>query len=330
MRSRDEVVKLANSWVGLNEKDGSYKKIIDIYNSYGKLPRNLKMQYNWSWCACTWSAIAIKLGYTDIMPIEISCGNLITLAKKIGIWVENDGYLPSPGDAILYDWNDNGKYDCTGWPDHIGVIESVNKESGYFTVIEGNYSNSVKKRTVSINGRYIRGFIVPKYDNNIVDLPGVNGLTISEIAKEVIAGLWGKYPRRKEALESYGYNYDAVQEEVNRILNGNAVETSTPEQDPEQPTNKSVKATCYAKNKNSALSGTYLVTASPFLYGRNDAGTNKKAICKIPKGTKVQCYGYYTNANGAKWLLISFAMDGVRYTVFAHSKYLDLCLSKVG
>ncbi len=31
------------------------------------------------------------------------------------------------------------------------------------TVIEGNYSDSVKRRTISVNGRYIRGYGVPKY-----------------------------------------------------------------------------------------------------------------------------------------------------------------------
>lgn len=93
MRSRNAVVTLARSWLGKNEADGSYKSIIDIYNSYtGKFPRGIKMAYGWAWCAATWSALAIKLGYTDIMPVEISCYYLIEAAKKMGIWVENAGY----------------------------------------------------------------------------------------------------------------------------------------------------------------------------------------------------------------------------------------------
>ena len=35
---------------------------------------------------------------------------------------------------------------------------------------------------------------------------------------------------------------------------------------------------------------------------------NKKALCKIPAGTKVKCYGYYTMANGVKWLYIQFVL----------------------
>lgn len=123
MRSRQKVVDLVKSWEGKKESNGTHKSIIDIYNGYkGKLPRGIKMKYDWSWCACTWSALAIKLGYTAIMPIEISCGYLIDAAKKLGVWKENDDYIAQPGDAVLYDWDDSGKGDNTGWPDHVGVI----------------------------------------------------------------------------------------------------------------------------------------------------------------------------------------------------------------
>lgn len=165
-KTRAAVVALAQSWLGKKESDGSYKSIIDIYNSYkGTLPRNTKMSYGWAWCACTWSALAIKLGYTDIMPIEISCGFLIEAAQKMGIWVENDAYVPDPGDAILYDWDDNGVGDCTGWPDHVGTVETVNRSTGMMTVIEGNYNDAVQRRQIKVNARYIRGYICPKYDN---------------------------------------------------------------------------------------------------------------------------------------------------------------------
>lgn len=163
MRSRNEVVGLAQSWIGKKESDGSFKFIIDIYNSKTPLPRGYKLKYTDSWCAGTMSALAIKLGYTDIMPVECSCGQMIELAKKMGIWQENDSYIPLPADEILYDWDDNGVGDNTGWPDHIGLVEKV--ENGIITVIEGNYSDSVKRRNIAVNGKYIRGFITPRYDD---------------------------------------------------------------------------------------------------------------------------------------------------------------------
>ena len=320
--TRQAIVNLVRSWEGKNESDGSYKDIIDIYNSYsGEFPRGVKMDYSWAWCACTWSALAIKLGYTDIMPIEISCGYLIEAAKKMGIWKENDGFIPRPGDGILYDWNDKGSGDNTGWPDHIGMVIEVYEDAGYFVVMEGNYDNAVKPRTISINGKYIRGFIAPEYDENVVvDTPQVSEKSIDIIAHEVIAGLWNKGEKRKKALEAAGYVYKEVQTRVNEILNSSADKTPVVTT-PVETVTKTVEATCSAKKFDESLAGTYKATAN--LYCRNDAGTNKKALCMIPKGTKVKCYGYYNVFNNVKWYYIQFVLGDTRYTGFSSSIYLE-------
>lgn len=322
--SRQEVVKLANSWLGKKESDGSYKSIIDIYNTLpaAQLPRKIKMQYGWAWCACTWSALAIKLGYTAIMPIEISCYYLVEAAKKMGIWQENDAYVPKPGDAILYDWQDSGSGNNTGSPDHVGTIVEVNASAGYMVVVEGNYSDSVKKRTIALNGRYIRGFITPKYTNETVaPVATVGNKDIATVAREVIAGTWGTGDARKTKLAAAGYDYAKVQAKVNEILNGSAAKPKTEKQDQNQPTEKKVTATEAAKSLDKKLGGTYKTTAN--LYLRNGAGTNKKALVLIPKNTAVNCYGYYTTASGKKWLYIQVAIDGVLYTGFSHSGYLS-------
>ena len=44
--------------------------------------------------------------------------------------------------------------------------------------------------------------------------------SIEEVAREVIDGKWGNGAARKQKLETAGYNYDAVQAEVNRIMAG--------------------------------------------------------------------------------------------------------------
>lgn len=317
-RSREKVVQLIKSWEGKNESDGSFKSIIDIYNTYKPQPRNTKMPYNASWCACTWSALAISLGYLDIMPIEISCGFLIAEAKRMGVWVESDSYIAKLGDAILYDWDDSGKNDNTGWPDHIGTIISVN--NGYYTVMEGNYKNAVKKRTISINGKFIRGFITPKYDSDSVIIPidrkpGKDSITI---AKEVIAGDWGSGNDRKKNLEASGYSYSEIQKTVNLILNGNAATTTSLSQT--KPVTKEVSATCTAKKFDITLGRKYRTTAA--LYCRNDAGTNMKALCKIPANTQVECFGYYNVSNGINWPLVQVTLDGIKYTGFCCIQYL--------
>lgn len=318
MSSRNEVVKLASSWLGKNEYDQSHKFIIDTYNSFtGQLPRGTKMEYDWPWCACFWSTLAISLGYTDIMPIEISCGDLIKQAQKMGCWQENDGYIPKPADAVLYDWDDlnPGGQDNKGWPEHVGVVEYCNEESGYFTVIEGNYKDSVKKRTVSINGKYIRGFITPKYDEGFVIYEDFGmSKDVTTVAREAIVGLWGNGESRKAALERNGYNYDEVQAKINELVNG-------PAEKPKPSNVKKVETSCYAKSEDPSLAGTYVTTTN--LYCRNDAGTNKKALCLIPEGTEVQNYGYFTKSGSVRWLLIQFTLDdGIEYTGFSSSEYL--------
>lgn len=219
MKTRSAVVALAQSWVGKNEADGSHKSIIDIYNQYLPHPRGYKLQYSDAWCAGTISALAIKLGYTDIIPVECSCYYMIEKAKAMGIWVENDAYAPKPADFILYDWDDSGAGDNAGNPDHIGTVESVSGST--ITVIEGNYSNAVKRRTMQVNGKYIRGYITPKYDTEgTVSTPTATKKSVSEVAAEVIAGKWGNGDTRKSALEAAGYNYSEVQAAVNAKLSG--------------------------------------------------------------------------------------------------------------
>lgn len=159
--TRSKIVAQAQSWIGRNEYDGSHKPIIDTYNSHMPLARGYKLKYTDSWCSGFASAVAIACGATDIIPTEVSCYYHIKGFKGMGIWVENDAYVPQPGDFIFYDWNDNSSGDNRGTPDHVGIVEKV--ENGVITVIEGNYNNAVKRRTLQVNGKYIRGYGVPKY-----------------------------------------------------------------------------------------------------------------------------------------------------------------------
>ncbi len=158
---RAKIVSIAQSYIGCNERDGSHKKIIDLYNSHRPLARGYAVKYTDAWCSTFASAVAIQAGLTSIIPTECGCQKHIELFKKLGSWQENDAYVPSPGDYIFYDWQDSGVGDNKGAADHVGIVEKV--AGNTITVIEGNYSNAVKRRTLAVNGRYIRGYGVPKY-----------------------------------------------------------------------------------------------------------------------------------------------------------------------
>lgn len=171
------IIDKMNSWLGAKQGDKVHKQIIDIYNSYKPLPQGYKVKYTDAWCATTVSAAAIACNYTAIIPVECSCNRMISLLKKIGIWVEDDSYIPQMGDIIFYDWQDSGNGDNVGSSDHVGYVEKV--EDGVITVIEGNISKSVGKRTIKVNGRYIRGYGVPKYDS----------VSVSDSAKPTLYGV---------------------------------------------------------------------------------------------------------------------------------------------
>lgn len=214
---RNQIVKQAQEWIGRKESNGTHKAIIDVYNSRRPLPRGYAVKYTDEWCATFASAVAIKCGATDIIPIECSCPQMISLFKSLGSWIESDAYVPQPGDFIFYDWQDTGRGENYGDPEHVGIVEKV--AGNNITIIEGNYSQSVKRRVIKINDRYIRGFGAPKYkaitNNNLA------GEELDKIAKDVIQGKYGSGAVRKKKL---GANYDKVQTRVNELLLAEKIE----------------------------------------------------------------------------------------------------------
>ena len=83
MAKASELIKVAQSWIGKKESDGSHREIIDIYNNHKPLARGYKVTYTDDWCATTISALAIKCNAVDIIPKECSCEKMIELFKKI-------------------------------------------------------------------------------------------------------------------------------------------------------------------------------------------------------------------------------------------------------
>ncbi len=223
-KTANELLAQARAWIGCKESDGSHRKIVDIYNAHRPLARGYKVTYTDAWCATFVSACAIKTGMTDIIPTECGCGAMINLMKNMGIWVENDAYVPKAGDIIMYYWNDNGVGDCTGYPDHVGIVESVSGRN--ITVIEGNKNNAVGRRTIQVNGRYIRGYGVPKY-SSAGKTNTQTKKTVDQIAQEVLAGKWGNGDARKAAITAAGYDYSAVQAKVNELASGKKPTVST-------------------------------------------------------------------------------------------------------
>ena len=216
--NRKRIINVAKSYIGTVGGSANHNDIIHFFNSVK--PQGYTAHKSDPWCAEFVSACAIQtFGKKDALtyfPLTASCLRMVVEAKAKAIFVERDSYVPEIGDFILYDWDDTGKGENKNSPDHVGIVEKV--KDGTITVIEGNMGSDtgkVGKRSIKVNGRYIRGFVTPHYDRIKAK---VKLKSTAEVAKEVIRGDWGNGAERKKALTASGYDYDAVQKEVNKIL----------------------------------------------------------------------------------------------------------------
>lgn len=146
--------------------DAVHKQIVDAYNSYLPHPRGYKLTYTDDYCAAMVSAAAILCGLTEVLPVECSCSEQMRWYQSRRQWIEDDAHVPQIGEQVFYHWNDREDYaltDCTGAPNHTGIVTACDGQK--ITVFEGNKGKAHEcgYRTLEINGRYIRGFGVPKY-----------------------------------------------------------------------------------------------------------------------------------------------------------------------
>ena len=236
---RQKVVDTASSWLGTREHSTKHQEMLDIYNAQRPLPRGTRMLSSWPWCAAFVSTVSLQCGLRDIMPTECGCPSMIRLYQDIGRWVEDDAYVPSPGDVIFYDWQDSGIGDNVGQSDHVGIV--VGCTDGMMTIIEGNCDNAVKLRQIAVNARFIRGYGCPDYASKAdgaepqpapepapeptpqpePEKPAEETTVdpfITQVAREVISGKWGNGQARKDALAAWFTK--AVQDEVNRLMGG--------------------------------------------------------------------------------------------------------------
>lgn len=157
----DKILDIYRSWIGYSEANGKHKKIVDLYNSHKPLARGYAVRYSDSWCDTCLSAAFIKAGaVTLIGGTECGVEEHIKIFKSAGIWIEDGTITPRPGDIIVYNW-DQKTQPNDGYADHIGIVESVS--GNMITTIEGNYKDSVGRRTIAIGNGQIRGYARPRY-----------------------------------------------------------------------------------------------------------------------------------------------------------------------
>ena len=159
---RKKVADIINGWIGAQRGDATHKRILSIYNNHKPLARSYPVQVSDAYCATGASACYIEAGIADYTGTECGVERWVDIAKAKGIWQENDAYRPGVGDAICYDWDDNGVGDNRGYSDHVGIVVAVSGDA--ITVTECNINGGkVGQRVLMVNARYIRGYICPPF-----------------------------------------------------------------------------------------------------------------------------------------------------------------------
>ena len=156
----NNVLSIAQSYLGVEMGSAEHKKIVDAYNSVNPKPVGYTAKYSDDWCDVFVTTVFQQAGLSSLIGRECGVQRHIGIMQQKGIW--QGKVLPKAGDVITFDW------DGGGFADHIGIVESV--KDGIVTTIEGNsspYTSSgktkVNRKTYNWNASYIKGYARPNY-----------------------------------------------------------------------------------------------------------------------------------------------------------------------
>lgn len=213
MTTSTKVISEASKYTGVKAGSTQHKALIDLYNKTTPLPRSYAVSYTDAWCMAFVRVAFINAGALSLIHGgECSCQRMIELFRNNGQYTSNSTGIAT-GDVVFYDWN------ADSWSDHVGIVTGVSGSK--ITVIEGNYSDQVKVRTLEASNSTIQGYGRPAYETESVEPEEVKKSN-EEVATEVLAGVYGNGDDRKAAIEKAGYEYAVIQALVNSILAGSA------------------------------------------------------------------------------------------------------------
>ena len=108
------------------------------------------------WCACFVSWCANECGYIEsgVIPKFAGCANGVQWFKDRGQWQDN-GFEPSAGQIIFFDW------ECDGEVDHVGIVEKC--ENGIVYTVEGNSGDACRQKQYAVGSGVIYGYGIPAY-----------------------------------------------------------------------------------------------------------------------------------------------------------------------
>lgn len=103
-------------------------------------------------------------------------------------------------------------------PNNISVPVYVDTTSPYEHVVVCDHGNYYSDGTLIKKPKNIFGWGELCDGVRVVQWQGDARKSVAEVAKEVIAGKWGNGNARKKALEKAGYDFNTVQNYVNKLI----------------------------------------------------------------------------------------------------------------
>ncbi len=154
----EDIVAVAETQVGYHEganNDTKYNRWNGTISGY---PVN---GYGYPWCQCFVSWCANQAGIpTSVIPRTAGTSTGKEFFSNRGLWqnsaYQGGSYTPKRGDIIYYSDSAN-----VYSPSHVGIVTGC--ADGYVYTVEGNYSDSVKRRTIALSNSYIIGYGTPNY-----------------------------------------------------------------------------------------------------------------------------------------------------------------------
>lgn len=156
----DKIISTAKSQIGTCEPDGD-DKYIKIYNEATGSTFGMDV----AWCAIfvTWVMIVCGIA-KDVVSRFASCTAGMKWFIKQGRWKNAKAYggtyTPVPGIPVFF-----SKAHKLMDPSHVGIVTKVCPP--YIKTVEGNTSDAVHERTYRIDDKYIIGYGVPSYVDNV-------------------------------------------------------------------------------------------------------------------------------------------------------------------
>ena len=107
-----------------------------------------------------------------------------------------------------------------GWKYHMRYPAKKTVHQIALEVIAGKWLTGSKRREALTNAGYSYSEVQTEVNRILYGKDLTADVKIHSVALEVIAGKWGNGSDRKKKLDAAGYDYTAVQKEVNNILKG--------------------------------------------------------------------------------------------------------------